>query len=89
MNKIESLEKRISKIELRDKRVETDKAWETSWTRRMIIALLTYLVVGVYFELVLKVSNSWFNALVPPLGFLLSTLTLEAFKRIWAKYTHK
>ena len=36
------LEKEIKEIKERNKRVETDKAWETSWTRKICIALLTY-----------------------------------------------
>ena len=32
---MEELKNRIEKIEKRNKSVETDKAWETSWTRRI------------------------------------------------------
>lgn len=31
------LEKEINDIKARNKRVELDKAWETSWTRRICI----------------------------------------------------
>jgi len=31
------LEAEIKKIHGRNKRVEADKAWETSWTRKLII----------------------------------------------------
>ena len=36
------MEERIEKIEERNKRVELDKAWETSWVRRIGIMILTY-----------------------------------------------
>jgi len=78
----ESLEKRMEEIELRNKRVEADKAWETSWTRRIVIAVLTYLVVVAYLHFVIKI-NPWLNALVPVVGFLLSTLTVSYLKKIW------
>ena len=42
------MEKRIEQIEQRNKRVEEDKAWETSFTRRLCIAILTYIVVVIY-----------------------------------------
>ena len=42
------LEKEIKKIQERNKRVELDKAWETSLTRRLCIMGLTYIVVIVY-----------------------------------------
>lgn len=81
MSKV-SLEKRIEQIELRNKRVEADKAWETSWTRKIAIAVLTYLVVVAYLHFVIKI-NPWLNALVPVAGFLISTLTISYLKKAW------
>ena len=66
----------------RNKRVEADKAWETSLTRRSIITLMTYLVVGFYLSL-LKVDYAWLHALVPPAAYVLSTLSLGFIKKIW------
>ena len=76
------LEKRLAAIEARNERVELDKAWETSWSRRISIMLLTYLVVVAYLHFVVRI-DPWINALVPVLGFLLSTLTLSALKDYW------
>lgn len=77
-----SLEKRIAKLEARNKRVEGDKAWETSWVRRLSIAVLTYLVVVFYLRFVVHI-NPWINALVPVIGYTLSTLTISKLKQIW------
>ncbi|MEK7615775.1 MAG: hypothetical protein AAB420_01035 [Patescibacteria group bacterium] len=41
---MEPIEERIKTIEARNTRVETDKAWETSWTRRLSIAIATYII---------------------------------------------
>ncbi len=41
---MKDIEKEIEKIKERNKRVEKDKAWETSWTRRICIMILTYIV---------------------------------------------
>tara|TARA_R110001592_G_scaffold27763_16_gene102801 strand:+ start:4954 stop:5211 length:258 start_codon:yes stop_codon:yes gene_type:complete len=71
-------------IQNRNKRVESDKAWETSLTRRSIITLVTYLVVGFYLNL-LKVDYAWLHALVPPAAYVLSTLSLGFVKKIWLK----
>jgi len=76
------LEKRVSQIEARNSKVELDKKWETSWTRRSLIALFTYLSIGVYFSAI-GLDNAWLNAIVPTVAFLLSTLTLPFFKKIW------
>ena len=78
------IEKRLSAIEARNRRVEDDKAWETSWTRRIAIAVLTYLVVVSYLHFVIHI-DPWLNALVPVLGFMLSTLAIQKAKEIWLK----
>lgn len=76
------LEKRIEQLDSRNRRVESDKAWEVSWARRLSIALLTYIVVACYLSFVVHI-NPWVNALVPVIGYLLSTLALSSLKRHW------
>ena len=79
------LEKEIAAIKARNKRVEKDKAWETSWTRRICIAILTYVVVVLYSFTISKISNVWLSSLVPVIGFTLSTLSLGLVRKIWEK----
>ena len=79
-----SLDSRIVKIERRNELVSAEKAWETSWTRRIAIAVLTYAVVASYLYFVIKI-DPWLNALVPVVGFLLSTLTIGYLKKLWMK----
>ena len=88
MASLENLEERILRIENRNKKVELDKTWETSITRRGLLVLFTYLAIGFYLSAI-GVSNPWLNAIVPSIGFLLSTLTLPIFKKFWQKYIHK
>lgn len=78
----------ITGILERNRRVEADKAWETSFVRRMIIALMTYVVV-VAFLFVIHAPSPWLSALVPAIGFVLSTLTLSAFKGWWLNTAYK
>lgn len=78
------LAKRISLIESRNKKVELEKEWETSFARKLSITALTYLLLAAYFGLVLKV-NPWINAIVPTVGFFLSTLSLSFIKKLWLK----
>ena len=40
---LKEIEERINRIEERNKRVELDKSWETSWTRKVCIMILTYI----------------------------------------------
>jgi hypothetical protein len=86
--KISDLEKRIERIEKRNKRVENDKAWETSYTRRALLIVFTYLSISIYMAAI-KVDRPWLNAIIPSLAFLLSTLTLPFFKNLWLKKRSK
>ena len=76
----------ILKIKERNKRVELDKAWETSLIRRIFICVLTYIVVVIYSIIIKKISNIWLTSLVPVIGFILSTLSLKGIRKMWEKY---
>lgn len=75
-------EKRITAIEERNKRVEKDKAWEKSKTRTFLLVLLTYIVM-VSFMMIIGNPNPFLNAMIPTLGFYLSTLTLSLVRTFW------
>lgn len=77
-----TLEERVERLERRNNRVEGDKAWETSWTRKLAIMSLTYVTVVFYLHFVVHI-DPWINALVPVIGFFLSTLTISQLKKIW------
>jgi hypothetical protein len=79
------LEERIKKIEERNKRVELDKTWETSWTRKICIIILTYIIVITYSFLIREYNYVLLTSLVPVIGFTLSTLSLKAVRNIWEK----
>lgn len=81
----EDLKNEIEKIKERNKRVELDKKWETSWTRKICICVLTYIVVVVYSSMINKISNVWLSSLVPVIGFTLSTLSLKLIRNVWEK----
>jgi hypothetical protein len=74
----------VEQIKKRNQKVESDKAWETSFFRRFIITLMTYFIVVLFFWII-KVPYFWLNALVPTGGFVLSTLSLPFIKKWWVK----
>ena len=80
---VEELKERIDKIEKRNKNVELDKAWETSWTRRICIMILTYIVVVIYSYVIKKYDNILLSSLVPVIGFTLSTLSMSIVRKFW------
>lgn len=79
---LEKIDNQLAAIRERNARVEADKAWELSWTRRLFITALTYLLAGLWMRLA-AISSPWLSALVPALGYLLSTLSLGRLKNWW------
>lgn len=77
-------QKDVESIQERNARVEADKAWETSKTRRACIALFTYIIALIYMYF-LGVPQFYLHAAVPTFGFLLSTLTLPFIKSWWLR----
>lgn len=74
----------IDEVLRRNSKVEADKAWETSKTRRTLIAGITY-IIALIFMWRIGVTEPYINALVPTGGYLLSTLSLSFVKRYWLK----
>lgn len=81
---MENFESEIQEIKKRNERVEADKAWETSLTRRGFIILITYL--GALFFMKLNgFENSALQAFIPAGAYILSTLSLPSLKKWWLK----
>lgn len=78
-----NLEEEIIKIKERNKKVELDKKWKTSITRKICIMILTYIVVVIYSYIIKKYDNIFLSSFVPVIGFLLSTFSLKYIRKIW------
>lgn len=74
--------KSIEDILKRNSRVELDKAWETSKTRRAIIAFATFVTASIFLKLIGN-DAPFINALVPTGGYIFSTLSLPFAKSWW------
>ena len=81
-SRIAALESELATIKLRNQQVEIDKSWETSLLRRALVALITYFAAGILLALI-ENQNYIRNALVPVLGYLLSTWSIPSAKKIW------
>ena len=88
MTSVDDLEREIRGIRERNKRVEADKAWETSWSRKILIAIITYFLIVVFFYFA-GLPEPFLNSIVPAVAFVLSTLTIGAFKRAWLRYVYR
>ena len=82
--KLHSIKQEIEAIKDRNKRVETDKAWETSFFRRILITIFTYFVVVIFMYLV-NLPSPWLAAFIPALAYLISTLTMPFIKKWWVR----
>lgn len=78
------LEKEINLIKERNARVESDKAWETSWTRTILVGAITYVSILILM-LVIGTPKPFLTALVPMIGFVLSIQTIPIVKKWWLK----
>jgi len=81
---METVEERLNKIEERNKRVELDKSWETSLIRILSVSIITY-IVAFFVLFSMGVSKSYLSALIPVIGFILSTQSIPIIKKYWIK----
>ncbi|PIN90958.1 hypothetical protein COU60_01290 [Candidatus Pacearchaeota archaeon CG10_big_fil_rev_8_21_14_0_10_34_76] len=81
-------QKQINDLKIRNKRVEADKAWETSRSRKISIILLTYIVIVITFY-ILNLPKPFLNAIIPSLAFFLSTLSIPILKKWWINNIYK
>ena len=83
-----SPEEILLQLQERNKRVEADKAWETSIFRRISIAIITYIIAGAVMWSI--GTSAWYlNAFIPVVGYLLSTLSLRGIKRWWIEHKYR
>lgn len=79
---MENTTSELADIRERNKRVELDKAWETSKTRRVFIVIITYIVASAWMVIIHE-SAWYYKALIPVAGYVLSTLSLPPLKKWW------
>jgi hypothetical protein len=82
MKTLAELNKEVEKLQDRNKRVEGDKAWEQSWSRRILIAVITYIAVAAFFVFA-KLPDPYSNAIIPTLAYTLSTISAPKVKHWW------
>ncbi|PIZ70640.1 hypothetical protein COY07_06365 [Candidatus Peregrinibacteria bacterium CG_4_10_14_0_2_um_filter_43_11] len=83
-DQIEKITQRIEAIETRNKKVEADKAWETSWARKILIAIITYLLIVIFMSIA-GFKKPFLEAIVPATAYLISMSIIPQFKTWWIK----
>lgn len=82
--RLANLEAQVAAIEQRNRRVELEKSWETSRVRVVALVVLTYAVMVLLFYM-LGQEHYWASALVPTLGYYLSTQSLRVLAAGWMR----
>ena len=82
---LKELEKEVNEIKERNKKVESNKSWETSFVRKICIMILTYITVIIYSYIIREYDNILLSSLVPVIGFTLSTLSLNIIRKLYEK----
>lgn len=88
---IKSMEERLKKLEdemllvkERNQKVEMDKSWEISPIRALSILILTYIFASIALYAI-GATNFLLGAIIPTLGYFLSTQSLPFIKKRWIK----
>ncbi|RJO60116.1 hypothetical protein C4544_07205 [candidate division WS5 bacterium] len=76
------IEKEITEIKNRNKKVEADKAWETSLFRKVLITFFTYIITAIVFYFI-GVENYLLSAIIPTTGYFVSIQSLPFIKNWW------
>lgn len=77
-----TIEQRLEALEARNRKVDQNKAWETSFTRRASICTITYFTACLLLY-TLMAPDWYFGAIMPVFGYLLSTLSLPYIRHVW------
>ena len=80
----ETLNFELVQIRERNSRVEGDKGWEVSFFRVAFITAVTYLTTAVVFYII-GVKAFLSSALIPTVGYLLSTQSIPFLKKRWVR----
>ncbi len=83
-----NMEETLQAIVDRNKRVEAEKAWEVSFTRRAFLAVLTYVTAALLLSL-LGQERVLLLSFIPAISYVFSTLTLPWMKRFWMRSQRK
>jgi hypothetical protein len=77
-----SAEAQLAIIAERNRKVELEKAWETSAARVICVGAITFALMTFIFY-VIEIPHYLISGAISAVGYYLSTLTLPIFKRVW------
>jgi len=88
LERLRALEETVEELRDRNRRVESEKGWETSLSRKILLSGLTYGITALVFWKI-AVPDPLANALIPTTGYVISTLTIPWAKQIWVAHRNR
>ena len=82
------LQKQINDLKRRNFEKDRGKDFEGSYTRVLFLMVITYWTLFGYMALVIKSKNPYLDAIVPTVGFNISTWSLPYVKEWWIQARH-
>jgi len=88
LKRLAKYKERLQSIEYRNYYKKVGKDFEGGYARVIIIMIITYIVLGFYM-LFVGIGRPFINAIVPTVGFQLSTVSLKCLQHRYVAYQVK
>lgn len=82
---VDPVKAQLIEIHQRNAQRDVDKMFESSKIRILVIMVITYITVYLYLKYTLNVDKPELNAIVPTIGFNMSTWSLSWVKAAWLR----
>lgn len=86
--RLDFLQKQVDALKRRNFEKDRGKEFESSYTRVIFLMIITYCTLCAYMAFVLKTGNPFLDAIVPTVGFNISTWSLPYIKELWIQGRH-
>lgn len=88
IERLNSLQREVNQLKQRNFEKDRGKEFESSYTRVLFLMAVTYWTLFGYMALVIKSKNPFLDAIVPTVGFNISTWSLPYVKEWWIQARH-
>ena len=88
ISRMDDLQTEILQLQQRNREKDRGKEFESSYTRVIFLMAVTYFTLLTYMALVIKSANPYLDAIVPTVGFNISTWSLPYVKEWWIQARH-
>lgn len=88
IERLNNLQHEVNKLKKRNFEKDRGKEFESSYTRVLFLMAVTYWTLFGYMALIIQSPNPFLDAIVPTVGFNISTWSLPYVKEWWIQARH-